>query len=531
MRFLLAILFTVCWLPLYSQASYPEYLLQHISRETVERYIPVAAENHFLVKSSFSDGALEKEDISGKRITRVDYVYSRYRESKDFLQAGLDLKRLNQFFKYYPYLKENDFVKWNFIEQTGCTTQEDCRGYFHGFAIYYEDRIRKERTLREIDSIRASLDHIERLLAEYERTGAYTLQTRKTKCNLPSASTDPEYLQKIIRKNLSCKKKFKGPVQLAFEVDTRGRTTDVSVRTGAYPCAEELSKILKGGLRWRPAIINNKKYPFKATATFTFPLKKNSIVFNGHELPPIYERYGPDSATGEPCMAYTTDTIYTKEFPYKKSVRAVLERNPGWNADLIVTDVTGSMFPHTTELLVWLKLQAEERERHFVFFNDGDDMDDKQKKIGSTGGLYSTTTQDFNQITAKMFEAMAKGGGGDLPENNFEALLAGLAACKSCKEPVMIADNHAFPRDTKLLQKYNGSLKIILCGTEYGLNQAYLNLAYRYRFSIHTRNTDLTNLHDLKDGETIEVDGFQYMLTKRGFQRVYAGQGGAGMLR
>ncbi|MEQ8339036.1 MAG: hypothetical protein RIA62_16870, partial [Cyclobacteriaceae bacterium] len=177
---------------------------------------------------------------------------------------------------------------------------------------------------------------------------------------------------------------------------------------------------------------------------------------------------------------------------------------------------TGSMYPYTSDLLKWIRLNPNEA-KTYVFFNDGDDKPTQHKVIGKTGGIYHIQSSSYLDVKEMLFQSMRKGGGGDLYENNFEALLYGVNLTGNTTGAIMIADNHSFPRDHELLKGYSGNLKIILCGTERGVNTNYLNLAYHYGFSIHTLTSDLSNLQNLKPGQSIKIDQTSYVLGSNGF--------------
>lgn len=70
----------------------------------------------------------------------------------------------------------------------------------------------------------------------------------------------------------------------------------------------------------------------------------------------------------------------------------------------------------------------------------------------------------------------------------------------------MIADNLSFPRDHQLLVNYKGFLKIILCGTDKGINTDYLDLAKKYGFTLHTLKSDIiSQLKKINNGQRITI--------------------------
>lgn len=198
------------------------------------------------------------------------------------------------------------------------------------------------------------------------------------------------------------------------------------------------------------------------------------------------------------------------------TVLNTLNRNNDWKKMLVVTDLTGSMSPYTAQLLLWFKLAHNTgRVEHLVFFNDGDGKPDSLKILGNTGGIYDIKPQSFEDIAALANTVVEKGTGGDEPENNVEALLHGIKACPACTEIVMISDNWASPRDLALLKQLNKPVRIILCGTEEGVNPDYLNLARDTGGSVHTIYEDIENLLTLNEGQEIKI-GNEVFVVRRG---------------
>jgi hypothetical protein len=171
------------------------------------------------------------------------------------------------------------------------------------------------------------------------------------------------------------------------------------------------------------------------------------------------------------------------------------------------------MYPYSGQLLVWLKLHEDERRiKQFVFFNDGDEKDDDQKVIGNTGGIYSTSSAVFDVVEELLFKAMNNGNGGNIPENNIEALLKGSTACMACSDIVMIADNASPVSDMVLLKQLNRPVHIILCGVHDAVNTDYLDIARSTGGSIHLAEDDLQQLMAVKEGEQITFHGRQYKI-------------------
>jgi hypothetical protein len=191
---------------------------------------------------------------------------------------------------------------------------------------------------------------------------------------------------------------------------------------------------------------------------------------------------------------YLEELLEKEELP-DSTVLTVFERNDKWNKMLVVADLTGSMSPYTAQVMLWLKLNdSQKRAEHFTFFNDGDKKGTSQKKIGETGGIYHSSSKDFNDILELAKTTMENGYGGDDPENDIEAILSGLEKCPTCEDIVIIADNSANMRDVELMVKVTKPVKVIVCGSLGTLNTQYLDLARATGGSIHTIEKDIEGL-------------------------------------
>jgi len=196
---------------------------------------------------------------------------------------------------------------------------------------------------------------------------------------------------------------------------------------------------------------------------------------------------------------------------------------------IIVTDITGSMYGYTEQVLLWHalnfieSLEGKGKNKKYLFFNDGDGKATSQKIIGSTGGLYFCQGQikDFNTIINTMRKGMRNGGGGEYPENDVEALLAAQEQRNEYDEIFLIADNYSPVRDLKLMKDLNVPIRIILCGVEDGgssfwgkkekiINEEYLNLAHATNGSIHLIKQDIYELAKTQEGESITIKGQKF---------------------
>jgi len=271
-------------------------------------------------------------------------------------------------------------------------------------------------------------------------------------------------------------------------VERRIVTYDTSYRRKTKITERYYQPILKSkqnrGITYETKSMWNRKEIVKRD-TFYIPTVK-----------PVYGYVASKAALRPPMNLYGFDTV----------VLSVFNRNVKWNDMEVVMDVTGSMSPYTTQVVAWIALNQNVKKVHsFTFFNDGDSKADNSKFIGSTGGIYFTNSNNSEEIVGSMRTSMSKGSGGDSPENNIEAILLAISKNPDCKEIILIADNLSNMRDISLLSKINKPVRVILCGSNYGVNAEYMKLARATGGSIHTMEEDLYDLFQLNEGETITV--------------------------
>ncbi|PKP49265.1 MAG: hypothetical protein CVT95_03615 [Bacteroidetes bacterium HGW-Bacteroidetes-12] len=228
---------------------------------------------------------------------------------------------------------------------------------------------------------------------------------------------------------------------------------------------------------------------------------------------------------------YVYDTIWGEEKkidfypppppnPYLASLKEdstvlnAFSRNKNWTNFIVVTDATGSMSPYYTQVLTWLRQQLNnENARLFVFFNDGDRKPSDKKLLLETGGIYVTTERSYEMVSQTINKCISGGaGGGETKENDVEAMLLGLKHYPEAKNIVLIADNYEKMRDYEFMDKITIPVHIFLCGADRFINLQYLDLARVTKGSVHTKNEDIYNLYQLKEGEVVTIENRDYML-------------------
>jgi antitoxin component YwqK of YwqJK toxin-antitoxin module len=206
------------------------------------------------------------------------------------------------------------------------------------------------------------------------------------------------------------------------------------------------------------------------------------------------------------------DKFINGEYKIKDStIFKIFRRNTEWKKMMLVVDLTGSMFPYIGQLLVWYKQTYEDgRVKYYILFNDGDNLPDNKKVIGKTGGVHPFEAKDFRKMKKDIEDVRKKGEGGDEIENDLEAITSAMVTYRDHGDIILIADDSPV-RDMSLLRRIRKPVRIIMCGTNKGINDQYLKIAYQTKGSIHTSSHDI-DMKKIKEGDefVVEKDIFRF---------------------
>ncbi len=390
--------------------------------------------------------------------------------------TALNKSRVASFLKRFPFIEEGQLAQVNFFQQTDGALREKAMTMFHGLIIKFRSKQSTENAKKEVVK-----------LEEIVKTGTPIPVAKPTtviKKNEPPVSE----LEKIYGNRPRKFQDGKWYIQVG-----RGGIASLDVDAPKkMPLDSFVNRDPKDALD--EGLIDKAEYKeFKKSVTIRiyyprwFPL--DSII----KQKPV--------TVGEKPMVVTK----TGKIP-DSSILKILDRTR-WEKATIVADVTGSMYKYTAQVLLWIKSNPiGNMAKSVVFFNDGDNMPDKDKKLGNTGGIYSRRCNSYAEVESLMKSTMLKGGGGDFPENNIEALLKSEKDFPEAEFQVMIADNWAAIKDKVLMQHLTKPVRIVVCGaTEFNVNIDYLNLARKTKGSVHLMESDLYNLAALKEGEILKV--------------------------
>jgi hypothetical protein len=369
---------------------------------------------------------------------RIDIVYSKYpiRNGEYIEIYPLLCNRLINLFLMDSKLN-NTNLKWNKVMQTNCTTDEQVSKLFHGIVIWYHKQKKVLPISKVIKKQPVSDVKPEKNIIKPQEKINPTDQT---------SLQDIEYSIKSIQNSTV----FPDSVKKAIE---------------RHPMEEQLEiikKYLENKIAKEPEIILSHS-------------SNEELINYKKEVDYFLMNYGG------------TEDVVAK----------VLDRHSEWKNILAVNDWTGSMYGYGAQVLRWHLVNFNKSGiKSLTLFNDGDDKSTNNKIIGETGGIYSEKADNILKLLDLFNLIMLKGGGGDGPENDIEAILEAMNNFTDYSEIVLIADNNSCVRDIELADRIDKPVKVILCGYDprIGINPDYVYLATITNGGIYTIDEDIENI-------------------------------------
>lgn len=191
----------------------------------------------------------------------------------------------------------------------------------------------------------------------------------------------------------------------------------------------------------------------------------------------------------------------------RPTVVNVFDRQTSWKNAMLIVDLTSSMIPYNSQVVLWQLLHGDRGMiKEVVMFNDGNSAPKSAKKVGRTGGIYYNKNLSFDSLRVMSMLVCRNGlGNRDFPENDLEAVLFAINKNPNAGEYILVADNDAAPRDMDLLVKINRPIRVVLCGAENGILPEYLEIARKTGGSVHTISDDIIDLMKKREGEVFSV--------------------------
>ena len=496
----------------------------HLSSSNSVTLVPsIFAKNDVAFKRSI-------EELKELTIVKVYYVYTTYRKSPSFNQLSLDRKRFELLNSSFPEIIEDPYIEWELVEQTGCQSPEMGRTFFHGFVVIHRSIRSEAERLEEIAQLESYLNNPTDVFLKNK------LDILEDQLN-PTTSTStkpiiiadqqarfiegPDAMLDFLRKELRTD-------EIALKRDDQWVKTHIKInKLGIISAVEILEKqperikatviqAITAMPNWEPAyrdsIPVDSELDLEVRVSYS-PNVNGMYLING-ERPTLVGKTLEEKPSDliELYDGSTPEEIFMKQAPVYKGLE-VLDRH---ERTAMVMDVTGSMTEHVAAMKRWIQANNDSLNfTSFTFFNDGDGKATKKKKIGNTGGVY--TTFNLVSIDNLVTETMRRGSGGERPESDIEALLHTLNKDTICDAILLIGDNYSGVRDIELLPNVTKKVNILMCSIKGSLRPDYLLIA-KNTGGYLIYNGERIELKNLRSGEILSVGNFQYDYNGRGFK-------------
>lgn len=486
-----------------------------------------------LVPSIFAQNDVAfKQSIAELReltVLKVYYVYTKYRKNPSFNQKSLDRKRFNLLNSFFPEIIEDPYIEWEIVEQTGCQSPEMGRTFFHGFVFIHRPIQTEKERLAEIIRLE---DYLKNPTTTFLQKKLDILEEQLN----PSASTQTKsniipdqqarftegpdamlaFLKKELRTDEIALKRDDKWVKTRINIDEKGVITNLEFLEEQ---AERIQNAVESAIfsmpNWEPAyrdsIPVNSELDLEVRVSYS-PNVNGMYLINGDRPTLIRNPLEEKPSDLTDLDGSTPQEIFMKQAPVYKGLD-ILDRS---ERCALVMDVTGSMTEHVAAMKRWIKINNDSLNfTSFTFFNDGDGKATKKKKIGETGGIY--TTFNLPTIDDLVSETMRRGSGGERSESDIEALIHTQLKDTLCDVILLIGDNYSSIRDLKLLPNVNKRVNVLMCSIKGAIRPDYL-LIVKNTGGYLIYNGERIELKNLRGGEILSIGSYQYDYNGREFK-------------
>ncbi|MFN8353110.1 MAG: hypothetical protein U0Y10_01575 [Spirosomataceae bacterium] len=202
-----------------------------------------------------------------------------------------------------------------------------------------------------------------------------------------------------------------------------------------------------------------------------------------------------------PDEALIKEQLRTGNFGADSTSYQVLARNNNrWSSAVLVCDFTSSMYPYSTQLIMWLKRNARNpMVKGMVFFTDCDSLGNETQE-GHPGQMFVTHKRQIAELTPVLLAAARNTYRNQADaENDIEALLEAQRQFPEAKQLVLVADNSSGVKDVHRLNEIKKPVRVVVCGSTLDSTQAIhpdlWTIASQTYGSVHTIEDDISPQH------------------------------------
>jgi len=527
---------------------------------------PQSEANTLIISSSFSEASLQKmKSPPDGDLASVYYIYTSYRQSASFDQKQLNKKRIERLANFFPDAINNPVVQWKIIEQTSCKSPEMGTSFFHGFVLVYRPKTTEQDRAKEIANLEAFLKNptegfstsndpfassfeqqveLEKTKGSANPNSSSSSGLEGSSSGLEGTSSGFEGTSSGFEMNLSSPANhpdgnfalyqyFKGNfptggeiatkredfwVPFTFDVDEKGVISNLEIKNEKPHVQKIIRELMNEMPKWTPAKENGASVKSKVNLELRISYSPHvrGMYYRDGKKPNFSQAEAADHAlkTAREDQQIAERIERIEQGGVYKGVTSAIKKE----RVALVMDVTTSMSKFLAEMN-WSLDQSPDSLNivHYTFFNDGDNTPNNKKKAGKTGGIYHG--RKLRDLSATLLTAMRNGNGGDVTENDFEAVLAAQNEAPEADAILLIVDNFSDVRDESLISQITKKVHVVIGGEVTYVRTCYLNLAKVTGGDIFVDGRRIV-LSKLAPGERIRIGMSQYSYDGIKFQPI-----------
>ncbi|MFT4760043.1 MAG: hypothetical protein ACI9XO_002413 [Paraglaciecola sp.] len=204
-----------------------------------------------------------------------------------------------------------------------------------------------------------------------------------------------------------------------------------------------------------------------------------------------------------------------------QEIKAMLYRNKNqWKKKRIVANIDCSMYQYIDELMVWNYTDLSEQNNNtYWLFNGFQNNAETSETNHHKRGVYHVSKNNIEGFFNTIDKIVDFSCSGNRLENVVEALIIGAENKSTEEELLFIADNYSDVSDLDKIADLTTPIRVLLTASEHGINEQYLEIAYKTKGSVHTTKEDVFSkeLAALKDGDQLKIGRYRYTFLKGKF--------------
>ncbi len=134
----------------------------------------------------------------------------------------------------------------------------------------------------------------------------------------------------------------------------------------------------------------------------------------------------------------------------------------------------------------------QEKRCTYWLFNGFQHKENKSQNDHHRRGIYQVTKNDVEGFCNTIDKIVNFSCSGNRLENVVEALIIGAEDKSPEDELLFIADNYSDVSDLDKLSELNTPVRVLLTASSHGINEQYLEIAYKTGGSVHTKDVDIS---------------------------------------